>query len=479
MTPTARFGWRLQGPPVVPVILAVSLFMENMDSTVIATSLAAIANDIHSDPIALKLALTAYMVALAIFIPISAWAADRWGARNVYRGAMIIFVLGSVACAASDSLLTFVLSRLLQGLGGAMMTPVARLVLVRVTPRSQLVNAMAWLSIPGLIGPIVGPPVGGFITTYFSWHWIFLINVPIGALGLVLVTWLLPDWKRNEPRRMDFPGFVLTGIAFSGWVFGISVLTLPALPMSFGVATLVIGTVCWIVYLRYARHVEYPILDLKTFRFPLFRVTVIAGTFFRIGTGAMPFLFPLMLQLAFGLTPFQSGSITFATAVGSFAAKFVSEPIIDRLGFRVTLVIATFITVLGVFVMGLYTPETPLPLMLTLLVVTGFFQSVFWTATNAFTFADIDDKDAGQATAISQVAIQLSLASGVALGGGVLEGARLLHGGDPVLGDFHIAFYTMAAVALVSTFMFYGLSKTAGSHLTGHGDAAAEPSAAE
>jgi len=479
MTPTALSGWRLQGPPVVPVILAVSLFMENMDSTVIATSLAAIANDIHSDPIALKLALTAYMVALAIFIPISAWAADRWGARNVYRGAMIIFVLGSIACAASDSLLTFVLSRLLQGLGGAMMTPVARLVLVRVTPRSQLVNAMAWLSIPGLIGPIVGPPVGGFITTYFSWHWIFLINVPIGILGLILVTWLLPDWKRNEPRRMDFPGFVLTGLAFSGWVFGISVLTLPALPISFGIATLVIGTICWIVYLRYSRKVEYPILDLRLFRFPLFRVTVIAGTFFRLGTGAMPFLFPLMLQLAFGLTPFQSGSITFATAVGSFGAKFVSEPIIERLGFRITLLIATFITVLGVFIMGLYTPQTPMPLMLTLLVITGFFQSVFWTATNAFTFADIDDKDAGQATAISQVAVQLSLATGVAVGGGVLEGVRLLHGGDPVLGDFHVAFYVMAAIALVSTVMFYGLSRTAGSHLTSHRHSAAEPSAAE
>jgi len=466
------------GPSLVPLILAVSLFMENMDSTVIATSLAAIANDIHSDPIALKLALTAYMVALAIFIPISAWMADRWGARNVFRCAILVFIAGSVACAMSDSLLTFVLSRLLQGLGGAMMTPVARLVLVRVTPRSELVNAMAWLSIPGLIGPIVGPPVGGFITTYLSWHWIFLINVPIGLLGIVLVTWLLPDWKRNEPRRMDFYGFFLTGVSFAGWVFGISVLTLPALPWTFGVAALILGTLCWLAYLPHARRTEYPILDLKLFRFPLFRTTVIAGTFFRLGTGAMPFLFPLMLQLAFGLSPFQSGSITFATAVGSFAAKFVSEQIIERAGFRLALVVSTFVTVLGVVAMGLYTPGTPLPLMLVLLVITGFFQSVFWTGTNAFTFADIDDRDAGQATAISQVSIQLTLASGVALGGGVLEGARLLHGGEPVLGDFHVAFYVIAAVALVSTFMFLRLSKTAGSHLTRH-STAIEAQAAE
>ena len=453
---------------LVPLILAVALFMENMDSTVIATSLASIAHDIGSEPIALKLALTAYLVALAIFIPISAWMADRWGARNVFRVAIVIFIAGSVACAASNSLPTFVLSRFLQGFGGALMTPVARLVLVRVTPRNQLVDAMAWLSIPGLVGPIVGPPVGGFITTYFSWHWIFLINVPIGLIGIVLVTWLLPDWHRNEPRRMDFPGFFLTGIAFAGWVFGISVLTLPALPLAFGYAALIVGTLCWLAYLWHFRRTEYPILDLRLFRFPLFRTTVIAGTFFRLGTGAMPFLFPLMLQLAFGLTPFQSGSITFATAVGAFAAKFVAEPILDRIGFRVSLMIATFITVLGVVAMGVYSPTTPLPVMLTFLVITGFFQSIFWTATNAFTFADIDDKDAGQATAISQVGIQLSLAFGVALGGGVLEGVRLLHGGEPVLMDFHIAFYVIASVALVSTVMFYFLPKTAGSHLTGH-----------
>jgi EmrB/QacA subfamily drug resistance transporter len=453
---------------LVPLILAVALFMENMDSTVIATSLASIAHDIGSDPIALKLALTAYLVALAIFIPISAWMADRWGARNVFRVAIFIFILGSVACAASNSLLTFVMSRFLQGFGGALMTPVARLVLVRVTPRNHLVDAMAWLSIPGLIGPIVGPPVGGFITTYASWHWIFLINVPIGILGVILVSWLLPDWHRNVPRRMDFPGFFLAGTAFAGWVFGVSVLTLPALPAAFGYAALITGCVCGAVYLWHAKRAEFPILDLKLFRFPLFRSSVVAGTFFRLGTGAMPFLFPLMLQLAFGLSPFQSGMVTFASAVGAFGAKFVAEPILERLGFRISLVIATFLTVLGVLAMGFYTPATPMPLMLSFLVITGFFQSIFWTATNAFTFADIDDKDAGQATAISQVAIQLSLAFGVAIGGGVLEGVRLLHGGEPVLNDFHVAFYVIGGIALVSTVMFYFLPKQAGAHLTGH-----------
>jgi EmrB/QacA subfamily drug resistance transporter len=461
---------------LTPLILAVALFMENMDSTVIATSLAAIATDIGTEPIALKLALTTYLVALAIFIPISSWMADRFGARNVFRWAMIVFVIGSVCCAVSDSLLTFVLSRFLQGMGGALMTPVARLVLVRVTPRNQLVDAMAWLSIPGLVGPIVGPPVGGFITTFASWHWIFLINVPIGIIGVLLVNRFLPAWESTRPRRLDFVGFVLAGTAFAGWVFGVSVLTLPALPAWVGIATLVVGTIAAVAYYRHYKRSEHPLLDLGVFRFPLFRSTVVGGAFFRLGVGATPFLFPLMLQLAFGLTPFESGSITFAGAAGAFAAKFFAERILQAQGFKVALIHATVVTVLGIYAMGIYTPETPVWLMLLVLVFAGFYQSMFWTATHAFTFADISDKDAGQATVISQVGVQLSLAFGVALGGGVLEASHLITGGEgvnPSLFDFHLAFWVVGTVALVSTAIFWRLPKHAGREISGHGAEAA------
>jgi len=463
---------------LTPLILAVALFMENMDSTVIATSLAAIAHDIGTEPTALKLAMTSYLVALAIFIPISSWMADRFGARQVFRWAMIVFIVGSVFCAVSDSLLTFVLSRFLQGVGGAMMTPVARLVLVRVTPRHQLVDAMAWLSIPGLVGPIVGPPVGGFITTYWSWHWIFLINVPIGIAGVVLVNLFLPDWQRSGTRRLDAFGFLLVGTTFAGWVFGISVLTLPALPMSFGIASLVGGTIAALLYLWHFRRTEYPLLDLRIFRLPLFRTTVIAGTFFRLGVGATPFLFPLMLQLGFGHSPFESGMISFAGAVGAFIAKFVAERVIQRLGFRSTLVWSTFVTVLGIYGMALYTIDTPIPLILAILAVTGFYQSMFWTATNAFTFADVSDKEAGQANVISQVGVQLSLACGVALGGGMLEFSHLVSGGaTPTVGDFHTAFWVVGTVALVATAVFLRLPRHAGHALSGH--RAAEPQAGE
>ena len=464
-TDTAKRGSKL-GLRLTPLILATALFMENMDSTVIATSLNAIATDIHSDPISLKLALTAYLVALAIFIPISSWMADRFGSRNVFRAAMAVFVLGSLACAFSGSLTSFVGARFLQGMGGAMMTPVARLVLVRSTPRHDLVNAMAWLTIPGLIGPIVGPPFGGFLTTYLSWHWIFLINVPIGVLGIALVSKFLPETMRNAPRAIDLKGFLLAGTAFALFAFGTSVISLPALPPMVGVIATAIGIGSGVLYARHALSTEHPLFDLRLLRFPFFRSSVVAGTFFRLGQGALPFLFPLMLQLSFGLTPFQSGMVTFAGAIGAVVAKFVANTIFMRWGFRNPLVIATAISTLGLLAMGFYDPATPIPLIIAILVFVGFWQSIFWTGSNAFVFADINDKDAGQANVISQVSAQLSIALGVAMGGGILEASNAIRGGELVLADFHLAFFIIAGVCAISTVLFMRLPKNAGYQLT-------------
>jgi EmrB/QacA subfamily drug resistance transporter len=451
---------------ITPLILATALFMENMDSTVIATSLAAIAADIGTDPISLKLALTAYLVALAIFIPISSWMADRFGARNVFRVAMLVFVLGSISCAFANSLTAFVGARFLQGMGGALMTPVARLVLVRSTPRHDLVNAMAWLTIPGLVGPIVGPPFGGFLTTYLSWHWIFLINVPIGILGIALVSRFLPETMRNAPRQIDFKGFALAGPAFALFAFGTSVISLPALPPLVGVLATALGIGLGYLYARHALSTDNPLFDLRLLRFPFFRSAVVAGTFFRLGQGATPFLFPLMLQLSFGYTPFESGMITFASAIGAIVAKFMANGIFVRFGFRTSLVVSTGIAALGLLAMGLYTPETAVPLIIGILVFVGFWQSIFWTGSNAFVFADIEDKDAGQANVISQVSTQLSIALGVALGGGMLEMSNAMRGGELVLADFHLAFFVLAAICLISTIMFARLPANAGYQLT-------------
>ncbi|AVF05686.1 MFS transporter [Devosia sp. I507] len=448
------------------MILATAIFMENMDSTVIATSLAAIAADIGTDPISLKLALTAYLVALAIFIPISSWMADRFGARRVFRLAMLVFMIGSIACAFSGSLAQFVGARFIQGMGGAMMGPVARLVLVRMTPRHQLVDAMAWLTIPGLIGPIVGPPFGGFLTTYFSWHWIFIINIPIGLLGIALVGLALPNETRNKPRSIDGKGFVLAGLAFALFAFGCSVISLPALPPIYGVIAAALGIGLGYFYTRHALATEYPLLDLRLLRLPIFRVSVVAGSFFRLGQGAVPFLFPLMLQLSFGLSPFESGMVTFVAAIGALSAKFVANWIFKSWGFKYPLVIASLVSTLGILVMGFYVPGTPIPLILGILVFTGFWQSTFWTGSNAFVFADVEDKDAGQANVISQVWGQLMFAMGVAVGGGTLELAhRLRGGGELALTDFHMAFFVVSAISAIAVVMFLRIPRNAGHQL--------------
>ncbi len=197
---------------ISPMILAVALFMEQMDSTVIATSLPAIAADLGVNPITLKLAVTTYLVAIGVFVPLSGWFADRFGAKRVFRAAIFVFVTGSICCAIAGNLTEFVLARFLQGMGGAMMTPIGRVVLLRTTERSQLVSAMAFLTIPALIGPMIGPPLGGFITTWFSWHWIFLINVPVGIVGIILVTLFLPEIPSEHPGKLDFKGFFLMAI---------------------------------------------------------------------------------------------------------------------------------------------------------------------------------------------------------------------------------------------------------------------------
>jgi len=454
--------------PITPLILAVALFMEQMDSTVIATSLPAIAQDIGTSPVALKLAVTSYLVALAIFIPISGWMSDRFGAKNIFRLAIVVFVIGSVACGFSNSIQSFVFSRFFQGIGGSMMTPVGRLLLVRGTPRSELVNAMAWLTIPALLGPIMGPPLGGFLTTFLSWHWVFWINVPISVLGIILVTKFLPEGEPRSPRPLDFPGFVLSSIAFTGVVFGMSVISLPALPIWYGYITIAIGALSAVIYLWHAKRAKYPLLDPKMLRYPLFRAGILGASNFRIGIGAIPFLLPLMLQLGFGLSPFQSGMITFVTAIGALSSKFGVQRVFKRFGFRNVLGIGALVSSLFIAVNGLFNPDTPQWLIMGCLLIGGVIRSTCFTGLNALVFSDIDEADSSQATAINSVAQQISLATGVAVAGAVLDIAGQFHGKGITLGDFHIAFFVVALISVLSTFTFFRLPQDAGAEVSGH-----------
>jgi EmrB/QacA subfamily drug resistance transporter len=452
---------------IVPLVLAIALFMEQMDSNVISTSLPAIAADIGTSPIALKLALTAYLVSLAVFIPVSGWMADRFGAKKVFRAAIAIFVVGSLACAASNSLAAFVVARFLQGMGGAMMTPVGRLVLIRSTPRSELVSAMAWLTIPAMVGPLVGPPVGGFITTFFSWHWIFLINVPIGVIGIWFATRFLPDNDERIIKPLDWPGFFLSGIAMSGVVFGLSVVSLPALPPLIGVVTVAVGLVCSVLYIFHARRVSDPLLNLKLFDNQVFRSAVFGGSVFRLGIGAIPFLLPLMFQLGFGMTPFQSGMMTFVSAIGAISMKFGAKRVFSLFGFRRTLMYGSLISAAFIAANGMFFPETPYGFIIGFLLIGGFFRSLFFTGVNALAFAEIPDAKTSQATPITAVAQQVSIALGVAMAGGILEISTALRGAPLQLADFHIGFFVVAAVSATAFFWFAKLAPDAGRELSG------------
>ncbi|KKB81332.1 major facilitator transporter [Devosia soli] len=442
--------------------------MEQMDSTVIATSLPAIATDIGSDPIALKLALTAYFVALAIFIPLSGWMADRFGAKNIFRLAIFVFMLGSLACSFAFSLESFVLSRFFQGMGSSMMTPVGRLLLVRSTPRSELVSAMAWLTLPGLIAPLTGPLIGGFLTTYLSWHWIFWINIPIGIAGIILSGIFLQVPDERTPRPVDLVGFVIASIAFSGMVFGLSVISLPALPIIYGYLTIAVGVTAGVLYILHAKRTKYPLLDPALFRHRLYRSSITGGSLYRIGVGAMPFLLPLMLQIGFGLTPFESGAITFVSAIGAIMSKFVAERVFARFGFPRVLAFSAVVGGLLIATQGLFTTETPTVIIMSVLLCGGVLRSVFFTGSNALGYADVPDAETSQATAIVAVCQQLSVAFGVAVAGGILELTGRFTGGHLTVLNFQIAFFTVGVLSALAGLVYLTLPKNAGADVSGH-----------
>ena len=453
---------------LVPLVVACALFMENLDSTVIATSLPAIAADLHQDPITLKLAMTSYLISLAVFIPASGWAADRFGARPIFRGAIVVFVAGSILCGLSDSLPTFVASRVVQGLGGAMMVPVGRLVLLRSVPREELVTALAYLTVPALLGPILGPPLGGFITTYFDWRWIFWINVPIGVLGVVLATLFIADIREAEVWPLDVPGFLLSGAGLSSLSFGLTVIGRGIVPAPVTAALIAGGVALVAGYVVHARRALHPIIDLSLLRIPTFRASVTGGFVFRLGIGALPFLLPLMLQIGFGLNPFQSGCLTFAAAAGAMLMKTTARPILRRFGFKRVLVCNAALSGVFMVVYGLFRPSTPEWLLWAALLAGGFFRSLQFTSINALAYADIDAPAMSRATSFASVAQQLSLSTGVAAGAGAIELSQWWHADASLTTrDFAFAFYTVALVSASACLVFARLPADAGDLLRG------------
>ena len=453
---------------LIPLIVASALFMENMDSTVIATSLPAIAADIGTSPLTLKLAITSYLLSLAVFIPASGWTADRFGARTVFSIAIAVFMVGSIGCALSQNVTHFVIARIIQGIGGAMMTPVGRLVLLRSIDKSALVNAMAWMTMPALIGPVIGPPLGGFITTYFSWHWIFLINIPIGCLGIYLAQRYIDPIRSDDPERFDLWGLILAGVGLAGIAFGGSVAGLGLLPWPIVVALVGIGAASMTMYVFHARRTSSPVLDFSLLRLATLRAAIIGGFLFRLGIGALPFLLPLLMQVGFGLSPFRSGLVTFGSAVGAMGMKALAARIIRTFGFRNVLTINAVVSSVFLAVCALFTVTTPLMLILVLLIVGGFFRSLEFTAINTVAYAEVEPAQMSRATTLVSVNQQLAISAGVAVGAACVESSMVLNKMTELsAGDFAPAFIVVSVLSASSAYFFWQMPDDAGHEISG------------
>jgi EmrB/QacA subfamily drug resistance transporter len=460
----------MQRQILIPLIVACALFMENMDSTVLATSLPAIAADIGENPLALKLALTSYLVSLAVFIPISGWVADRFGSRTIFATAIVVFMCGSLLCAVSGTLTAFVLARFVQGIGGAMMVPVGRLVLLKTVPKSGLVEALNYLTVPALLGPIMGPVLGGLITEYFDWRGIFLINVPISILGLVLVLRHIPNIRESELPSLDLRGFALLGIGLSVLVLGLSALGGHLLPGAVTAACIVIGALALAGYGWHARRVRDPVLDLRLLRYSTFRAGILGGSLFRIGVGATPFLLPLLFQLGFGLDPFHSGLLSCTTAVGAMFVKTATVMILKRYGFRRVLVANAVLAAAGTGVYGLFTADTSQAIIIAVLLVSGCLRSLQFTAIAAVTFAEITRATMSQAASLQSMAQRLSQSIGVAVAAYVLQISSDLQGHAAVVtADFWPTFIVIALISAASILSNLAIAPDAGAEISGHG----------
>jgi EmrB/QacA subfamily drug resistance transporter len=464
-TPVDASGqWRRER--VISFIVAAALFMQTLDGTVIATALPSMARAFHADPVHMNVALTAYLFAVALFVPASGWMADTYGTRNVFRAAIAVFTLGSVLCGRAETLPFLVAARVLQGAGGAMMLPVGRLILLRTVPKARLVNAMAWVTMPALVGPVIGPPLGGFIVEYADWHWIFDINLPIGLAGVVFASLFVPDRREAGAGRLDLFGLMLSGLALAGFLSVLELAgrgILPGLDVAgLGCAGLLAGVLYW----RHARGQARPLLDFSLLRQPSFAVSVLGGSLFRVGVGATPFLLPMMFQLGFGRTAVQSGMVTFAAAAGAVISKPGTSFVLRRLGFRPVLVGNALLCAIGLAGYAAFRADWPLWGMYAVLLVTGYMRSLQFTAYNSIAYADIGPARMSAATTFYSAMQQISLTVGIPISAGVLHLVRAGHT-VPQARDFSVAFLVVAGISALAAPASLLLPKGAGAEMSG------------
>lgn len=460
-------GKESRGLSPAALLVAGAFFMEFLDGTVIATALPDMAKSFGVQAVDLNIGISAYLITLAVLIPASGWIADRFGARKVFAVALAIFTLASVFCGLSTTVDQFVAMRVLQGMGGALMVPVGRLAVLRTTPKHQLITAIATLTWPALVAPIIGPPLGGFITSYADWRWIFFINVPLGIVAIILALRIIPDLHDDERRPFDTPGFIATTIAMVSLVYAMESMGAQHSQGLLTLGLLVVGAVTLIYALRHFQRAQWPMIRLDAMQVPTFRVTMYGGSLFRASISAVPFLLPLMFQVGFGMDAFHSGLLVLAVFVGNLTIKPATTPLIRRLGFRKLLLINGALNVLSLLACAFISPQTPVWLIMLILYLGGVFRSIQFTAVSTLAFADVPSAQMSYANTLFSTATQLAVGLGITLGAiGIRIGEKMgdLLNMTSVPGiSFRLAFVAIALICLVGMVDTLRLTKDAGS----------------
>lgn len=450
-------------------LVAAALFMENLDSTILVTAMPEMAASFGVRPVDLGIGVSAYVLTLAVLIPLSGWMAERFGSRRVFASAIVIFTLASILCGLSQSLLAFTLARILQGVGGAMMVPVGRLVVLRATGKKDLIRAIATITWPGLAAPVLGPPLGGFITMYFSWHWIFYLNVPLGLAALAFTLRLMPRETIQAARPLDVLGFVLTGVACFALMYAVELVSRENVSwLLFGVAATV-GVATGAYAIHHARNHRFPLVELWALSVPSYAAAVRGGSVARAAINAIPFLLPLLFQVGLGLDPLTSGLLVLAVFAGNLSIKVVTTPLLRRFSFRQVMIVNGLMNAAMIFSCMFITAATPYPLLVVLLFLTGVTRSIQFTAVNTLAYADVPQERIRGANTLTNMAQQMAVGAGVALGALALRFAEFIDPADagariPVA-HFQIAFAVAGTVALIAALDAFRLHPNAGDEI--------------
>lgn len=450
----------------VSLVVAIAFFMQNLDTTAVNTAIPAMARSFGTDVVHLSAGVTSYLIALAIFIPVSGWIADRFGTRKVFCIAVILFVIASILCGSSQNLTQFIIHRIFQGIAGAMMTPVGRLAVLKATPKEDLVTAMAYITWPALVAPILGPLVGGYLTTYVSWHWIFYLNAPIGLICVILAWRFIPDEKEEQiKRRFDFVGFILSGLALAGFMYGVELLSRKEVPYYVSAIIVLVGLGLLFFNIRYSRHISNPLIDYTIVKIPTYRVTIFTGSLSRMVIGVAPYLIPLMFQEGFGLSPFESGSLFLATMAGNLAMKPITVWVMHRFSFRYVLIANGLMIVLFTVLTAFLLPTTPTILIVVVMFLSGMFRSMQFSAITTLAFADIPQTRMTAANTLYSTIQQMSTGMGIAMGAVFLRFANMINGGNAdgySVPDFRLAFIFVAVLGFISLYGYTKLTPDAG-----------------